>query len=273
MLREMDDPTSGDITVLLDGTAAQVVGEAPQTNFELAVQAAGSVADFVLGGRPRRQSARCTTAAGGSSTLRPTSTAAASCSTPWPGSRPNAQSAAARRRCASCARTAAGWRGTQILAWWPCRSIASSCAHCIALHREGLRVSVIHVVAGSFAPPRGLHRRPIPAPAGASDGHEPARWSLAAARRALPHAATRRRPALGACRSATAERSLADGSMKRSGKLLYLVCFAALAVVRRSACARVGRPSIAAAAGRRALAGRARRRARASSTAAPGRPP
>jgi uncharacterized protein (DUF58 family) len=48
MRREMDDPESGDITVLLDGTALQVVGEGAQSNFELAVEAAGSVADFVL---------------------------------------------------------------------------------------------------------------------------------------------------------------------------------------------------------------------------------
>jgi uncharacterized protein (DUF58 family) len=48
MLREMDDPESGDITVLLDGTAQQVTGEGARSNFELAVEAAGSVADFVL---------------------------------------------------------------------------------------------------------------------------------------------------------------------------------------------------------------------------------
>jgi len=48
MLREMDDPESGDVTVLLDGTAAGVTGDEPFTSFELAVQAAASVADFVL---------------------------------------------------------------------------------------------------------------------------------------------------------------------------------------------------------------------------------
>ncbi len=48
MLREMDDPESGDVTVLLDGTAAAVAGDDPLTSFELAVQAAASVADFVL---------------------------------------------------------------------------------------------------------------------------------------------------------------------------------------------------------------------------------
>jgi uncharacterized protein (DUF58 family) len=48
MLREMDDPSSGDVTVMLDGTASLVMGEAPRTNYELALQAAGSVADYVL---------------------------------------------------------------------------------------------------------------------------------------------------------------------------------------------------------------------------------
>jgi uncharacterized protein (DUF58 family) len=48
MLREMEEPAGADVTLLLDGTAAEVVGEAPGTNFELAVQAAGSIADFVL---------------------------------------------------------------------------------------------------------------------------------------------------------------------------------------------------------------------------------
>jgi len=48
MLREMDEPAGSDITMLLDGTAAQLLGHAPGTNFELAVRAAGSVADFAL---------------------------------------------------------------------------------------------------------------------------------------------------------------------------------------------------------------------------------
>lgn len=48
MLREMEDPAGADVTVLLDGTARELVGEAPSSNFELAVRAAGSIADFVL---------------------------------------------------------------------------------------------------------------------------------------------------------------------------------------------------------------------------------
>lgn len=48
MLREMEEPAGADITLVLDGTADQVVGEVPETNFELAVRAAGSVADYAL---------------------------------------------------------------------------------------------------------------------------------------------------------------------------------------------------------------------------------
>jgi uncharacterized protein (DUF58 family) len=48
MLREMEEPAGADITLVLDGTAEQVVGDASDSNFELAVRAAGSIADFAL---------------------------------------------------------------------------------------------------------------------------------------------------------------------------------------------------------------------------------
>lgn len=48
MLREMEEPAGADVTMLLDGTAGQLTGQAPDSNFELAVRAAGSMADFVL---------------------------------------------------------------------------------------------------------------------------------------------------------------------------------------------------------------------------------
>jgi uncharacterized protein (DUF58 family) len=48
MLREMDDPTSGDVTVILDAPATAVAGSEPDTSLELAVQVTGSVADFAL---------------------------------------------------------------------------------------------------------------------------------------------------------------------------------------------------------------------------------
>jgi len=48
MLREMDDPASGEVSLLLDATAAHVVGKPPDTNLERAVEVAGSIADFAL---------------------------------------------------------------------------------------------------------------------------------------------------------------------------------------------------------------------------------
>ncbi|MGO8685032.1 MAG: DUF58 domain-containing protein [Thermoleophilia bacterium] len=48
MLRETEDPADGGVTVLLNGAAAHVGGESPQDNFELAVEAAGSLADYAL---------------------------------------------------------------------------------------------------------------------------------------------------------------------------------------------------------------------------------
>lgn len=48
MLREMEEPAGADITVLLDGTADEVLGRPPESNFEVAVRAAGSIADFLL---------------------------------------------------------------------------------------------------------------------------------------------------------------------------------------------------------------------------------
>ncbi len=48
MLREMDEPAGNEVTLLLDGTAEEVGGEPPDSSFELAVRAAGSVADFAL---------------------------------------------------------------------------------------------------------------------------------------------------------------------------------------------------------------------------------
>jgi uncharacterized protein (DUF58 family) len=48
MLREMDDPASGEVSLLLDASAAHVAGEPPDTNLERAVEVAGSIADFAL---------------------------------------------------------------------------------------------------------------------------------------------------------------------------------------------------------------------------------
>jgi uncharacterized protein (DUF58 family) len=48
MLREMEDATDSDVALLLNGAAPGVLGEPPETNFEVAVQAAGSMADYAL---------------------------------------------------------------------------------------------------------------------------------------------------------------------------------------------------------------------------------
>jgi uncharacterized protein (DUF58 family) len=48
MLKETEEPSRTDVVVLLDGTAAAVTGEPPLTSFERAVEAAGSIADFIL---------------------------------------------------------------------------------------------------------------------------------------------------------------------------------------------------------------------------------
>jgi len=48
MLRELESATDGGLTVLLNGAGSQLVGEAPDTNFEVGVQAAGSIADCAL---------------------------------------------------------------------------------------------------------------------------------------------------------------------------------------------------------------------------------
>ena len=49
MLREMEAATDDDLTLLLDGAAADVAGDGPDTTFEVAVQAAGAMAAYELG--------------------------------------------------------------------------------------------------------------------------------------------------------------------------------------------------------------------------------
>ena len=48
MLREMEAATDDDVTMLLNGAAADVAGELPDTTFEVAVQAAGAMAAYAL---------------------------------------------------------------------------------------------------------------------------------------------------------------------------------------------------------------------------------
>lgn len=48
MLRELDDPSSGGITLVLEASPDHLAGRPPDDNLEMAVDAAGSVADFAL---------------------------------------------------------------------------------------------------------------------------------------------------------------------------------------------------------------------------------
>jgi uncharacterized protein (DUF58 family) len=184
MLREMDDPASGDLTVLLDATASQVVGDQPRTNFELAVQAAGSVTDFILGtGRSvtlllhdsRERSTRLAPGFNGHRELLDVLAQAT----------PNAKAplAASLRSLRSHGGRLAS---TQILALVALSLDRDLVRVLIALRREGLQVSVIHVGAGSFgaeaagAPSAGSSV--VSGPAGARPADDPALLvSLAAA--------------------------------------------------------------------------------------------
>ena len=148
MLREMDDPTSGDVTLLLDGTASLVVGQPPRTNYELAVQAAGSAADFTLrAGRAvnllfhenRWRQARLSPDADGRRQLLETLAAAV----------PDARTPlhhALRRLGADGGRL----MRTKILTV-VVLSLDEELAHAlIALRGEGVQISVVSVVSGSF---------------------------------------------------------------------------------------------------------------------------
>ena len=166
MLREMDDPASGDLTVLLDATASQVVGDEPQTNFELAVQAAGSVADFVLGaGRSvrlllhdnRDRATRLTPGFNGHRELLDVlAQATPNARTPLAASLQSLRSNGGRLA------------GTQILALVALSLDRELARVLIALRREGVQVSIVHVGAGSFAAGGAAH------PAGARPADDPA---------------------------------------------------------------------------------------------------
>ena len=48
MLREVEEPNRSDVLIALEGTAAGVVGTAPENSYELAVVTAGTLGDYVL---------------------------------------------------------------------------------------------------------------------------------------------------------------------------------------------------------------------------------
>jgi len=150
MVREMDDPTNSDLAVLLDGHAQRVVGEPPETNFELAVQAAGSVAD-------------CALRAGHSVTLLLHERQ-------WRQTRLSPDTKGRRRLLESLARATprgASQLGSSLRTLFVnglpldrARTLVlvvlaldrELVRSLIALRDEGMRVSLIHVAAGSFAP-------------------------------------------------------------------------------------------------------------------------
>jgi len=170
MIREMDDPESGDVAVVVDGTAAFVVGEGAQTSFELAVQAGGSVADYVLSagrsvnlllhdGRWQRAS------------LAPDVSGRRRLLDALAGVRPNARAPLAPTLLNlhdGIGRLAA-IRTLVLVSLSLDRELVRAV---LALHRQGLRVSLIHVDAGSFAaPPHASRRDAVPLAAG-SDGRD-----------------------------------------------------------------------------------------------------
>ena len=233
MLREMDDPESGDITVLLDGTALQVAGEGADSNFELAVEAAGSVADFVLAaGRGVNlllhdgnwRNSRLTPDVSGHRRLLDD---LAGVKAERQGAAVDGAAAAARRRRPPGAHADAGHRRPGA------RLRARALAHLAAQRRPA---GLGRRGGGRLVPARrALVRRPKAAdrPRGR--------------RRTVPHAATRRRPAHRLVVRPGRTQPRGTASMKVSGRLAYFVCLAALAVVAALAMARVARPSIASA--------------------------
>jgi len=157
MLREMDDPTSGDVTLLLDASSSSVVGAAPDTNLELAVEAAGSVADLALrAGRgvnlllPQDEwrQTRLAPGADGRGLLLDSLARVSPQRTVRLG--PSLRTLLANR--------GRRWR-TEIVTLVVLALDRELVRGVIALRREGLQVSLIHVSAASFlpaAPPSSL---------------------------------------------------------------------------------------------------------------------
>ena len=170
MLREMDDPESGDVAVVLDGTASGVVGEAPQTSFELAVQAAGSVADYVLAAG-RSVNLALHDSRWQQTTLAPDINGRRRLLDALATVRPNARAplSATLLKLRDGGGRLAPARTIVLVALSLDRDLVRAV---LALHRQGLRVSLIHVVAGSFAAPASETRRSSSSSAGRDHGGE-----------------------------------------------------------------------------------------------------
>ena len=167
MLREMDDPESGDVAVVLDGSAAGVVGPPPLTSFELAVQAAGSVADYVLAAG-RNVNLALHDGRWQQSTLTPDINGRRRLLDVLATVRPNARAplSATLLKLRDGGGRLAPTRTIVLVALSLDRDLLRAV---LALHRQGLRVSLVHVVASSFAPPAAASRPGAPPPA--PDGH------------------------------------------------------------------------------------------------------
>ena len=149
MLREMEEPAGSDVTLLLDGTAAHVVGELPDTSYELALRATGSIADFALrSGRgvnllrheKRWRQARLTADAGGRRQLLET-LAEASPDAPSP------IASSLRHLRMDGSRMLHTHRVTLVSL-----SLDQSLVRAlIGLREDGVRVSLIHVAGATFA--------------------------------------------------------------------------------------------------------------------------
>ena len=189
MLRETEDPTDGGVTVLLNGAAAQRRRASRRTtNFELAVEAAGSIADYALAHRARHHAAAARERLAADPPHAGRRRPRASAGDPrrrrrragWRSSAPRC----GRSSPAAAGRSARGWLILVVLALdRRARARARSPSR-----REGLRVAVVHVAADSFAP------------AAAAESSSPG-LALAAAGVGYLAAGPRRRPARGPRRS------------------------------------------------------------------------
>lgn len=212
MLREMDDPTSGDMAVLLEQAAALDVGEAPDSSFELAVRAAGSVADF---GLRAGRGVRLLSPDGGRgwARLAPDTDGRRRLLEILAEVRPRAglPLSASLRGLLADGRPLAQTRSLTLVVLRLDRELVRVL---VALQGNGRRVSVVHVDGASFSPSPNGGRPPgaakaAPRPAAASD--EPRRLQIALTAAGIPCLALRRGDDLRAALSVRSDRAAQAG--------------------------------------------------------------
>ena len=251
MLRETEDPADGGVTVLLNGAAAQVAGQPPHDNFELAVEAAGSLADYALrtghattlllpenGWRP----ARLTPDAGGHVRLLETLAGVTPRGLAQLGPTLRALIAGGRRP-----------ERTRMVILVVLALDDALVRALIALHREGLRAAVVHVPAASFAP------------AAAAESSSP---GLALAAAGVGYTRLGRDDDLLAALAKPAPGPARTRAMKTTRKLLYFASFFGIALTAALAIDHIGTTVDRRAAGRR---GRRRLPGRRAGARAPAR--